>query len=127
MVFAQGAAVVPIPTSPTGQTFNQLGPFAAITVNGSQNVHVTATVSLGSTSAGGASALNLTICDFTFSQVLGNHLTGIAVPQNARVPMTVSMVIPTPPSGLHNYALCGASTNAGWNSQGGVYISAIAY
>jgi hypothetical protein len=127
MVMAQGLATVPIPTSTGGTTYNQLGPAVFINTTATQNVSVTSTISLGSSLTGGATALSLTICDFTAGVVLGSTLTGIRVPQNVTIPMTVNMVIAAPGAGTHQYALCGGTTSANWNVQGGVYTTAIAY
>jgi hypothetical protein len=126
MVVITGAGFTPS-SSAGGTTYYQVSPILLVTTTASQNVLVTGTVVLGSTSAGGASALTLGLCDFLPNIVVATPLNGIRVLQNEVVPMTLSYVDATPGAGTHQYALCAGTTSVNWNSVGGASLTAIAY
>jgi len=116
------------PPASGATSFTQVGPIVSITTNGNQNVLLNGTVTLGTTSSGGATALSLSACDFTAGTVLSNGITGIRVVQNEIIPMNFTLVVVIPAAGTHQYALCAATTSGNWaatNASG--TMSAIAY
>jgi hypothetical protein len=98
-----------------------------VTVNvtsGDQVVLVHAQRALGSTTSGGASALQLSIC----RQLMpggtlvshGDHMAGLRVPQNTRLPFGLSSRFTGLAPGTYQFGLCGQTTVVGeaakWNS-----------
>ena len=98
----------------------------------SQKVLVVSTRALGSTSVGGASNLNIYVgyrlSTATTVTVVGGGILGLRVPQNTRIPFTISGVITIPSPGTYVVGMAGSSSDAtNWNSNEYGYISAILF
>jgi hypothetical protein len=114
----------------TSLTF--LGPSVTVTVAAGQKIFVSGTKAFGSTAVGGATALKLYICyqsNVGGSPILtvGSGLFDLAVPQNIRLPFSLSADF-TPLPGTYLVGLCGSSANAAnwnWNEWG--YVTAMVH
>jgi hypothetical protein len=105
-----------------------LSPTVQPTVASGQRVYVVASKAFGSTSAGGATALNLHMCYRSTVigsdlQTVGVGITGLAAPQNSRNIYTLNADF-QPGAGTFNVGLCGTTTSSGWNNNGSGYVSA---
>ena len=117
------------PTVTAGGTFAFLAVTAQATVAANQSVTVVSSKALGSGAAGGATNLRLTVC--RQSTVVGSAITTatgatsgfgdamdtLRVPQNTRLPFTMSSIFKNLPAGTYNFGLCGYLTAAStWDS-----------
>jgi hypothetical protein len=115
----------------TSLTF--LGPSVSVVIAAGQKVFVSGTKAFGSTAVGGASALRLYICyqsNVAGSPIVtvGSGLFELAVPQNIRLPFSLSADFITPSPGTYLVGLCGFSANApnwNWNEWG--YVTAMVH
>ena len=105
--YADGAVGTLI-DSPSAYVF--LGPTLSVTVAAGNTIHVTGTAVLGSTVAAGAQMARLSACH---QPSVGGALTDgdadwslIRVPQNARLPMTVTQRISGLGPGTYNVGIC---------------------
>jgi hypothetical protein len=114
-------------------TITFLGPSVTVTVAAGQKIYVSGTKALGSTAAGGANQLKLYICYQSTAAgssltPVGSGLFDLGVPQNIRLPFSLSAdFLPAAP-GTFLVGLCGASPNApnwNWNEWG--YVSAMVH
>ncbi|MBK9127766.1 MAG: hypothetical protein IPM13_08180 [Phycisphaerales bacterium] len=133
---------VPVPATPTAfvsgfgadptGTLQFLSATATVTITAGQKIFVSASKAFGSTTAGGASTLNLFIGyrlnGGSTVTTVGGGILGNRVPQNTRIPMSLSGVITALPAGTYQVGLvgaCDASQVANWNSNEWSYVSAI--
>ena len=108
-----------------------LSPTVQMTVTSGQRIFVVATKAFGSTSPGGGTSLDLFIC--YRNTIIGSPITPIgiglgnmSVPQNSRIPMTLSADFAFTVSGAYTIGLCGSTPSpSSWNSNDSGYISAI--
>ena len=77
---------------PAGIGYTGVGATVTITTTALQNVFLTGTATFGSTKAGGANGLTVTICDFTSGPPVTTGIPGIQVLQNEVIPMTLSVL-----------------------------------
>lgn len=115
------------PADSAAATYAFIGVTATIAVTApNQSIHVSAAKALGSTAVGGASNLTLSMC----IRVAGSgatptdggdndYMTGLRVPQNLRVPFTLtkrfsSLAVGSYEVGLCGYTATGSAVN--WNS-----------
>lgn len=102
-----------------------------ITEPAGQRVFVVSSKALGSASVGGAQNLNLYIgfrpSGSTGQPIaVGDGLWGMRVPQNTRIPMTLSAVTPILAPGVYEVGLAGSSSHAAsWNFNEWGYTSAL--
>ena len=113
-------------------TLQFLSAAATVTVAAGEKVYVSSTKALGSTAAGGASDLDLDVCyKSTASGAVMmrsgmGELLDLRVPQNSRVPMTLTALLIGLPAGSYQVALCGTSSQgAAWNSNEYSYTTAM--
>ncbi len=104
-----------------------------VSIAAGQKVFVSGTKALGSTAMGGAKQLNLYICYQSTAAgssltPVGSGLFDLGVPQNIRLPFSLSAdFIPAAP-GTFLVGLCGSSANAqNWNSNEWGYVSAMVH
>ncbi len=119
-------------SSPSGTDFMFLADPSIVTVAPGESVFVTSTKSLGSTDAAGGKNLNLAICyrlsgTTGIPTITGTGTFGMRVPQNTRIPMTLSAII-SGLDGTYECGLCGdPNNNTGWNSNEYSYTTAIVF
>jgi hypothetical protein len=106
-------------------TYGYLGVTVTATVTSStQAVYVSATKAMGSTAVGGANSLRLAICRSIGSGLLSDngsdYLQGLSVPQNTRLPFSLSTRFTGLPPGTYTFGLCGLTNTGGtagaWNN-----------
>jgi hypothetical protein len=91
---------------------------------------VTATAGMGSTAVGGGQDLSLYICYQSTAAgapvtTVGGGIFALRVPQNVRVPMSLSALVTNLTPGLYRFGLCGSSSvPASWNSNEWSYVTA---
>jgi len=110
-----------------------IGPTVNVTVATGQRVHVVVDQSLGSTVAGGGTALNLYPC--FQSTVVGSSITtqgggmfALTVPQGQRQLFGINAVFTGFPTGTWRVGMCGSSANAAsWNNNEWGYITALVF
>jgi hypothetical protein len=109
-----------------------LSPTVQFTVQSGQRIHVVASKTLGSTAAGGGTALDLFICYRSTIiglpiNPIGIGIANVTAPQNSRQPYTLSADF-TPGVGTFNVGLCGSTTNPlSWNSNDNGYVTAFVH
>ncbi len=119
-----GPAVVTAGTAFIGTTTIQNVPTVGT------RVLVTATAAMGSTAVGGGVDLNLYNCHQSTAagspiNTVGGGMFALRVPQNTRVPMSLSASVTNLTPGLYRFGLCGSSSNpASWNSNEWSYVTA---
>lgn len=95
-----------------------------VTVAANQSVHVWGTAEFGSTAAGGATNLRIAVCQkvaaaATPSDNGADWLEPVTVPQNTRVPFTLTTRFSGLTAGTYQFGLCGyvqaAGNLAAWN------------
>lgn len=116
----------------TSLTF--LGPTVSVTIPVTGNkIFVSGTKSFGSTAAGGANLLKLYVCyqsNLPGSPIttVGSGLFGLSVPQNIRLPFSLSADFAPPGAGTYLVGLCGSSANApNWNDNEWGYVTAMVH
>lgn len=126
-VFASGlgsSSSLPISLSPTF-----IGPTVTLSVTSTtQTVFVTASRAMGSSVAGGASALNLYVCrqlGVAAPVALGAGSFGQTCLQNTRTPMGLNAVFTGLAAGSYLFGLCATVSNANWDNNEFGYTSAI--
>ena len=117
-----------------GAAYAFIGATVNVTVtSATQAVHVTATKALGSTTAGGASSLRLSVCRRTAGSTAtpvdnNDYMQGLRIAQNQRLPFTLSTRFSNLPAGTYEVGLCGYTMTVGegvkWNSNEWGRISA---
>ncbi|MBK8251126.1 MAG: collagen-like protein [Polyangiaceae bacterium] len=119
------------PATNAGNTYAFLGVTAQVAVAANQSVHVVSTKAFGSTQAGGANNLRLSVCRqlsgaATILDAIGGNgsnlatsdlMDGLRVSQNTRLPFTVSSTFKGLAAGTYTFGLCGyLSAASTWDS-----------
>jgi hypothetical protein len=110
-----------------------LGPSVMVTVATGQKIFVSGTKAFGSTAVGGANALDLFVCYQSNAAgasivKVGSGLFNLSVPQNIRLPFSLSADFVTLNPGTYLVGLCGLSSNApNWNFNEWGYVTAFVH
>lgn len=128
--YAQGSVVTLVDTL---GAYAFIGPSVSVTIAAGNRIIVDGVAALGSTAAGGATLSRLSICHQPSAggALVDNdadYLGVLRVPQNTRVPMSMSQRISSLAAGTYNVGLCyqaAAGQPAGWNSNDWVNVVAI--
>lgn len=107
-----------------------LSPTVGVTISAGQKIHVTATQTFGSIAVGGAASLDIHIGYRLMPSgtltLVGGGMWDIRVPQNTRLPFTVSAVISGLPAGSYLVGMAGDDDgNGNWNNNEWGYVSVI--
>lgn len=118
-------------TPSSAGVYNWSGPKVTLTTTAGQKVLIIATVTMGSTSAGGASGLNIAPAYAATGNatpiIVGGAMLDLQVAQNTRHSFTVSAVV-TPGAGTWDFgAAVSVANTAVWNSNEYGYVSAIIF
>lgn len=116
---------------PTG-ALQFLSAAPAVTVAAGDTVLVTSTKAFGSTAVGGAVDLDLDICAKSTAPGASIAASGMGqildlrVPQNTRLPMSLTAILSGLGAGTYQVGLCGSSSQgANWNSNEFSYTTAL--
>ncbi len=109
-----------------------IGPTLNVTITAGQKIHMVCTKALGSTAVGGANGLNIYAAYQNTSggtlTTQGGGIMGISVPQNTRIPITMTWVFSGLSAGTYTIGIAGsAATPANWNSNEYGYISVFTF
>jgi hypothetical protein len=123
-VFADGSGAGPVDSATNTYAF--IGVTAIVTVSSTgQVVHVSASKALGSTAAGGAGGLSLSVCRRTLGSAAapvdigGEYMEGLRIGPNERLPFSLVTRFVGLTAGTYEVGLCGYTTpgqGANWNS-----------
>jgi len=115
-------------TTPTS-TLQFLSPTVTVSYATSQKIIIMSTVSLGTTTAGGANGLDIYPCyklsTATSPITIGGGMFGLQTVQNTRLNFSVSGVATGLVAGTYQVGLCGSATSANWTNNEYGYTTAI--
>jgi hypothetical protein len=109
----------------TGGVYAFLGPTCTVTIAAGQKIYVVSNAGLGSTAVGGATMDRLSVgyrvagSGLAPSDQDADYIIGVRVPQNSRIPMTLSTTITGLAAGTYEVGMIYRATAAQvltWNS-----------